>query len=59
MSDSEVETSYASIIGISFDPRFYSLSDDQTGQKIISIFDNFDLERVSRGSLGEETPSSS
>lgn len=59
MSDSEVETSYASIIGISFDPRFYSLSGDQTGQKIISISDNSDLERVSRDSLDEETPSSS
>lgn len=59
MCDSEVETSYASIIGISFDPRFYSLSDDQTGQKIIFISDNSDLERVSRDSLGEETSSSS
>lgn len=58
MSDSEVETSFSSRMGSSPNSHVPSFGSNHIGPEVIPIFDNFNSERLSEGSLEEETSSS-
>lgn len=55
MSDSEVKNSSTYTMGTSPNPHLPSPNKDHIESKIITIFDNCNLKRASRDSLGEET----
>lgn len=59
MSDSELETSSASIIEISHDSHLPPLGQNHLELEIVPLSEDFDLERVFGNSSEEETSSSS